>query len=86
MLEIGLWQTAIDLKGAKDASAEAVQAILLKNCEKRLAHFAGEPYKAVVEACLSSKLEVNLDDESGSRLQKAFQVKVVDELAQGVKL
>ncbi|KAI1414646.1 hypothetical protein F5Y13DRAFT_197189 [Hypoxylon sp. FL1857] len=85
MLEIGLWQWAPSLIKKGD-NANKVRKILQQNCAERLAHFAGDSYKAAVDVCLSGEFGVELDDASGTHLLKAFQSKVIDELSKGVRL
>ncbi|CAG9981791.1 unnamed protein product [Clonostachys byssicola] len=87
LLEIGLWQDARDIVRSKPGvtlTAADLQTMLQKDCRDRLAHFIGTSYQAVVDICLSSDFGVDVDDTHGSYLAKAFQAKVVDELAKGV--
>jgi hypothetical protein len=67
-------------------TANDLAKTLARNCSERLAHFSGTSYRDVVDLCLSSKFGVEIDDEFGSHLTKAFQQRVVDVLAKGVSL
>lgn len=90
LLEIGLWQNAIDMVVANSSrpnqSQPAMQSVLQKSCRERLAHFAGETYQRAVDACLSSDFGVDFDDGSGSNLARAFQARVVDRLERGLTM
>lgn len=96
LLEIGLWQTAEEIIKTsrraiptttgvvKEKSQE--RSVFLHHCSERLAHYAGERYRDAVDACLSSDFGVNLDDQSGSRLARAFQSRIIDTIASGPRM
>lgn len=90
LLEIGLWRTSADIlrshvksKGQGLTPAE-IQKQYITACNERLAHHAGESYCNAVVKCLSSSFNINIDDQTGSRLARAFQESVVDQLCAGV--
>jgi hypothetical protein len=88
LLEIGLWQNMAEMfrNMTPPPTANDLAKTLARNCSERLAHFSGTSYRDVVDLCLSSKFGVEIDDEFGSHLTKAFQQRVVDVLAKGVSL
>ncbi|KAJ2992671.1 hypothetical protein NUW58_g2092 [Xylaria curta] len=78
LLEIGLWQTAEEmLKSHKQSEPHTIREILKKSCSIRLAHYAGVYYQSAVSACLDSDLGVDMDNEKGSNLARAFELKVI---------
>ncbi|KAI0182215.1 hypothetical protein EV127DRAFT_73258 [Xylaria flabelliformis] len=88
MLEIGLWQTAwdmIELESRSPIKPPAVQKIFQIASSNRLPHYIGESYASAVDACLLSSLGVDIDDERGSRLARAFEHQVIDKLREGIK-
>ncbi|KAK0670323.1 hypothetical protein QBC41DRAFT_96514 [Cercophora samala] len=87
LLEIGLWQSALEIvrKLPSKSSGLEIQSYLMKQCDERLAHFAGESYQNVVATCFKSSYEVELDDAFGSRSAKSFHEKVVVKLSTGIR-
>jgi hypothetical protein len=87
LLEIGLWQTAISmLDTRKQYQPDDIQAVLQKSCSERVAHYAGVSYQSAVTACLSSAFEVDADNEKGSYLARAFELKVIEMIRKGISL
>ena len=87
LLEIGLWQTALDiLRPKKNVSPGEIQQKLQLDCAERLAHYAGESFRDSVSTCLASSFDITMEDSAESNLARAFQKMVVDKLANGVAL
>ena len=88
LLEIGLWQTALDIFRPKNVSPSPteIKQKFQSECSKRLAHYAGESFRDSVSVCLASCFGVTMEDSAESNLARAFQKKVVDRLANGVTL
>ncbi|GAW19539.1 hypothetical protein ANO14919_090270 [Xylariales sp. No.14919] len=87
LLEIGLWQTAISmLDTRRQYQARDIQKLLERCCADRVAHYAGESYKSAVATCLSSDFGVDTDNEKGSHLARAFELRVVDMIRKGICL
>jgi hypothetical protein len=89
LLEIGLWQSAFDIvnRGRKETITPTSMLQKLQGaCSERLAHYAGSSYQTAVGVCLSSRFDVDLDDQNESRLAISFQKRVVDELGKGVMM
>ncbi len=89
LLEIGLWQSASHIVSHKRKGpviANSMLQTLQGACLERLAHYAGASYQEAVHVCLTSRFEVDLDDENGSRLATSFQTRVVDELGKGAPI
>ncbi|KAJ2990468.1 hypothetical protein NUW58_g2932 [Xylaria curta] len=83
MLEIGLWQIAsdmIDPRSRPSIKPPDVQNILQTASSNRLPHYIGESYTLAVDACLLSSLGVDIDDERGSYLARAFEHQVINRL------
>lgn len=89
LLEIGLWQTALDIfrpkKNVSPSPAE-IQQKFQSACSERLAHYAGESFRDSVSVCLASSFDITMEDSAESNLARAFQKMVVDRLANGVTL
>ncbi|TVY84252.1 hypothetical protein LSUE1_G001353 [Lachnellula suecica] len=86
-LEIGLWQRAFDIvssRGNQPLSAQIVQQKLQVASNERLPHYAGSSYSAAVDACLTSKCMVDLDDENESQLGRSFEKAVINQLVKGI--
>ncbi|CZR64754.1 uncharacterized protein PAC_14653 [Phialocephala subalpina] len=89
LLEIGLWQSIVDIvqgKSKQVSSPETVRYKIQAAVSDRLSHYVGKTYQAAVNVCLDSDFGVELDDRQESRLARAFQKKVVDEIGKGVFL
>ncbi|KAK6222689.1 hypothetical protein LQW54_000870 [Pestalotiopsis sp. IQ-011] len=89
LLEIGLWQTAKDMTRRSQGSStrpEDIQKLLQKAASGRIAHYAGESYQSAVCVCLDSAFEVEMDDDKGSHLARAFDRKVVQRIMKGISL
>lgn len=88
LLEIGLWQTALDMLDPRQRdsmSPQDVRSALQIACDQRLAHYAGESYQKAVSACLGADLGVDVDNEEGTHLGAAFKQKVIDRIEEGVR-
>jgi hypothetical protein len=86
-LEIGLWQRAFDIvssRGNQPLSAQIIQQKLQVAAIERLPHYAGSSYSAAVDACLTSKCIVDLDDENESQLGRSFEKAVINRLVKGL--
>jgi hypothetical protein len=89
LLEIGLWQSIVDIvqgKSKQVSSPEMVRYKIQVAISDRLGHYVGKTYQAAVNVCLNSDFGVELDDRQESRLARAFQKKVIDEIGKGVLL
>jgi hypothetical protein len=83
LLEIGLWEPAINLKKvivAGASNAYEVQSLLIKHAQKHLEHRVGRKYKEVVIKCLTGNFDVMDDTNEDLKLQQAFRTQVVDAL------
>ena len=56
------------------------------NAHKRLGHYMGDAYMRAASRCLNMEFGVELDDPVGSKLAKAFQDLVLEELEPGTRL
>ncbi|KAK6080564.1 hypothetical protein SCUP234_05110 [Seiridium cupressi] len=87
MLEIGLWQTAASMLDRKrEYQPFEIQKVLQNACSDRLAHYAGVSYQSAVTTGLDSMFEVGVDNETGSNLARAFEVKVMQMIRRGISL
>ncbi|KAF3023567.1 hypothetical protein E8E14_010986 [Neopestalotiopsis sp. 37M] len=89
LLEIGLWQTAIDMldrNTRSKMSAEDVQTTLQYASSDRLPHYFGSSYASAVSTCLGGSFQVSVDDEMGSHLARAFNEQVIEKIAEGIKV
>jgi hypothetical protein len=91
LLEIGLWEDACVTAGAgsrKDGPLAVDKMVQnLKTAAKhRLSHYAGKDYQEAVLVCLEADFGVQMDDEMGSQLAKAFQKRVLDKLMKGAHI
>ncbi|KAI0198129.1 hypothetical protein F4808DRAFT_463157 [Astrocystis sublimbata] len=87
LLEIGLWQTASSmLDRSKKYQCSEIQKLLQRSCSERLAHYAGVSYQSAVATCLSSTFGIDADNEKGSRLARAFELKVINMIQRGICL
>lgn len=89
LLEIGLWRPMKELfppsKYVRVTPVE-MKETLLKNARARLAHYMGTSYAQAVITCLTGEFQVNVDDESESRLTAAFSKMVINGLSRGVEI
>ncbi|KAI8625883.1 hypothetical protein F5Y19DRAFT_240196 [Xylariaceae sp. FL1651] len=87
LLEIGLWQTAISMVDLrKQYQPCEIKELLQSSCSDRLAHYAGVSFQSAVASCLSSEFGVEVDNERGSGLARAFELKVVEMIRKGISL
>jgi hypothetical protein len=87
LLEIGLWQTAVDVirpRKKEVLSPSEIQQKLYAASLERVAHYAGQSFRDAVAVCLSSSFNIAMDDSQDTQLARSFQRKVVDKLAEGV--
>lgn len=86
LLELGLWQPALDLLGRTAATGSnapdphTVHSRLVRHAERRLASKMGNRYRDVVLRCLGGDLGVADDTKEDLRLQQAFRAQVVEVL------
>ena len=90
LLEIGLWQSALDIvqvneKEFRSIKAEKMKSRLLAASTTRLNHCAGAAYQQAAHACLSSDSGVAVDDSDKSQLANAVQRLVIQRLSIGIK-
>ncbi|KAF2146712.1 uncharacterized protein K452DRAFT_355176 [Aplosporella prunicola CBS 121167] len=88
LLEIGLWETALQQDSRKFASVEspaAVQRHLTKVAERRLESRMGPKFQALVLKCLSGDFGVKEDTKEDLHLQEAFRSQVVDVLQRALE-
>jgi len=84
LLEIGLWQPAIELEQNRFATVtdpRGIQEQLLKQAARRLKDKVGDKYAAIVTRCLSGDFVVVHDTKDDLKLQRLFREQVVAVLA-----
>ncbi|KAI0547663.1 hypothetical protein F4679DRAFT_586334 [Xylaria curta] len=87
LLEIGLWQTAKSMLNLlKQYEPCEIKELLQSSCSGRLAHYAGVSFQSAVASCLSSEFGVEVDNEKGSGLGRAFELKVIEMIRKGISL
>jgi hypothetical protein len=90
LLEIGLWEPAIDIVKRKQRnttlSGELIRKELMRSCSERLGHYMGHAYREAVRTCLAGDLIPDVDDRNQSHLSRRFQKRVIDELKKGIHL
>lgn len=83
LLEIGLWQPAIELEQNQFSTAtdpHGVQKQLQKHAARRLKDKVGEKYTAIVQRCLSGDFSVDHDTKDDLKLQRLFREEVISVL------
>ncbi|KAI1085135.1 hypothetical protein F5B20DRAFT_131458 [Whalleya microplaca] len=88
MLEIGLWQTASDMIDPRlkpSMKPPGLQKMFQLASSNRLPHYIGESYASAVGTCLLSSFGVDIDDERGSFLARAFEHQVINKLREGIR-
>ena len=83
LLEIGLWQPAIELEKSKFAQVTKggnIQRHLLKHASIRLESKVGPKYRDIVVKCLTGDFGIFDDNKEDLKLQQAFRSQVVDVL------
>ncbi|KAF2147002.1 uncharacterized protein K452DRAFT_354493 [Aplosporella prunicola CBS 121167] len=86
LLEIGLWERAINLERNNFRTARdpwVIKEQLLKQAKRRLGDKMGVRYRDVVVKCLTADFEVVNDTKDDLKLQQAFRVQVVNVLEAG---
>ena len=95
LLEIGLWQVALDhryfqtaLRGEKTLGPEEIRKLLIKIAKQSLGHFMGAEYRDAAVVCLEDGLGNDLEDEYRTQpeLARAFRARVLDQVARGLGL
>ncbi|KAJ6128463.1 hypothetical protein N7471_009680 [Penicillium samsonianum] len=81
LLEIGLWEPAVELEKnmfSRARNPHAVQAQLIKHAQRRLESHVGRMYKEVLLKCLTGDFGIEDDTKEDLKLQQAFRYQVVD--------
>lgn len=89
LTEIGLWNTIESIFPSNtrlNIRPKRMKEIILAHCKTRLAHHVGTSYQRAASICIEHEFEVSMDDIHQSQLAKAFQEKVLDQIAQGIKV
>jgi hypothetical protein len=87
LMEIGLWQPALRLFEKKTGiTAEKMKRELVGHCETRLAYFMGTNYQSAALTCLYGGFGIDVDDSAHSRLSKAFDTLVLQNINCGKHL
>jgi hypothetical protein len=90
LLEIGLWQPAIELERGGFATVSdprGIQKQLQKHASRRLKDKVGEKYMRIVLKCLSGDFNVPNDTKDDLKLQMLFResvISVLEKAAQSV--
>ena len=89
LFEVGVWNlisNCFDARLRKDLAPWKMQECIKINARKRLGHYMGAAYQKAASRCLDVDFEVELDDPVGSKLAKAFQDLVLEEIEPGTRL
>jgi len=90
LLEIGLWQPAIELEQNRFSTVTdkcGIREQLRKHASRRLKDKVGEKYTRIVEMCLTGDFVVTHDTKDDLKLQRVFRetvISVLEKAAQSI--
>lgn len=89
LFEVGVWNlvsNCFDANLKKDLAPWKMQEHIKVNARKRLGHYMGAAYERAASRCLNMEFGVELDDPVGTKLAKALQDLVLEEIEPGTRL
>ena len=89
LLEVGIWDlitNCFNEKMKQTLEPNKIRKFIRLNASRRLGQSMGLAYERATRKCLDTEFGIELDDALESRLAKAFQELVLDEIDAGTKL
>ena len=89
MFEVGVWNlisNCFDTELRIDLSPRKMQEHIKRNARKRLGRYMGAAYERAASRCLNMEFGVELDDPVGTKLAKAFEDLVLEEIEPGTRI